>query len=271
MRKFLRNTVFVTFGCTLFVVSDSVCAVLPGVQFGGGLSATSGLNGFVGYANKKHNSFWWKRLGLRLDFASTRPIRSAIQSGIDKFLEDEDIEIGDELSITDVTLKSQHVGAMIDFYPFGNTWFLGGWRLSGGYYFGKFDVSAKLTSQELPDGEFEFELGDERFKYTGGTMNATSHADWKFSGPYVGTGFDLGLFYGFKIYFDAGVVFTSRVAELRLDTPTTNLSQWNGSGWVPVDVNELEDAKKQTLQDAQDELDKIKFFPVVKVGFMYRF
>ena len=38
-----------------------------GLQLGVGVSATSGLNGFVGYANKNFDSFWWKRLGFRLD------------------------------------------------------------------------------------------------------------------------------------------------------------------------------------------------------------
>ena len=55
-----------------------------GLQLGVGVSATSGLNGFVGYANKNFDSFWLKRLGLRLNFATTAPLKSAIDSGVDE-------------------------------------------------------------------------------------------------------------------------------------------------------------------------------------------
>ena len=51
---------------------------LHGVQIGAGLSATSGLNGFIGYVNKDFDSFWAKRFGLRFDFATTKPVKSLI-------------------------------------------------------------------------------------------------------------------------------------------------------------------------------------------------
>ena len=95
--------------------------------------------------------------------------------------------------------------------------------------------------------------------------------DWEYRGPYVGTGFDIGLFAGFKIYVDAGVVFTNRAAELSLSVPTDNLKQWNGSNWVAVNLPELDQVIDDTLADAQSELDDFKFYPMVKMGFMYRF
>lgn len=245
-----------------------------GMQMGVGLSATSGLNGFVGYANKNFDSFWWKRLGVRFDFATTSPIRSTIDKIVDKYVGDEDIEIGDELRITTPTIKAKHVAAMIDIYPFGNTWFLGGWRLTGGYYMGNIEANSLVTSTALPGGEFEFELGGNQYKYVG-AMQGKAKVDWKYSGPYAGTGFDLGLFWGIKIYVDAGVVFTSKSAELDLDIPYGGLYQMVGSVWTQVNTPALEAAveaaKRQELADAQKELDKIKFYPMVKVGFMYRF
>lgn len=245
-----------------------------GLQFGIGLSATSGLNGFVGYANKNYDSFWWKRLGFRFDFASTRPIRSRVKSLVNKYVGDDDIEIGDELKISNPTINAKHVAAMIDIYPFGNTWFLGGWRLTGGYYMGNIKANAVITGTETSGEAFEFELGDEEYKYVG-DMRAKAKINWKYSGPYAGTGFDLGLFYGLKIFLDAGVVFTSKAAELKLDVPTDGLYHKNGSIWEPVTSSELEaeleNAKKKELKDAQKEIDKVKFYPMVKVGFMYRF
>lgn len=247
-----------------------------GLQLGVGLSATSGLNGFIGYANKNFDSFWWKRLGVRFDFAATKPIRSQVNSVVDKYIGDEDIEIGDELKISTPKLKAKHVAAMIDIYPFGNTWFLGGWRLTGGYYMGNIEADSLITSTATPGDEFEFEIGGNQYKYVG-AMQGHAKINWKYSGPYAGTGFDLGLFYGIKIFVDAGVVFTSKAAELKLDVPTDGLYQSNdgGANWFQVNTPELEEAletaKRKELDDAQKEINKIKYYPIVKVGFMYRF
>lgn len=246
---------------------------LTGFQLGAGVSASSGLNAFVGYNNKSFDSFWWKRLGLRLDFGGTSMIKSKLNSQINKELGQDGREIGDYLRVKDVDLKANHFGAMIDFYPFGDTWFFGGWRLSGGYYAGKLNINAALTGKvdSLPDSEFAFELDGIKYKYSGNTMNGRANVDWKYSGPYVGTGFDIGLFAGLKIYMDAGVVFTNKTAQLGLDVPTDNLQQWDGTTWTTVNVAELETAKANALADGQKELDKIKYYPMVKLGFMYRF
>ena len=192
--------------------AESVNSLPTGIELGLGLSATSGLNGFVGYANKNFESFWWKRLGFRADFASTKMIKKPIDSLIDKYMGD-GLEVGDNLTITDGTIESRHFAALVDFYPFGDTWFLGGWRLTGGYVFGKATIDAMLTGKDDRLSEFagrEFQLGDTMYRYNGGDVHATAKADWKYKGPYAGTGFDFGLFSGFKIFLDAGVVFTNK-------------------------------------------------------------
>ena len=79
------------------------------------------------------------------------------------------------------------------------------------------------------------------------------------------------MFSGFKIYVDAGVVFTNRAAQLSLDVPTDNLKQWNGTSWDTVNVPELDTVIQETLSDAQSELDDYEFYPMIKMGFMYRF
>ena len=252
-----------------------------GMELGVGISATSGMNAFIGYNNKKFDSFWWKRLGIRFDFASTNPVKSFINKNIDRYIGEDGIEINDEISIVDASIKSQHMAALVDIYPFGDTWFLGGWRLTGGYMFGKMDVSADLkgTVDGLPTGTIEFEFDGTKYRYLGNDVYGTAKADWKFHGPYAGTGFDIGLFAGFKIYMDMGVVFTNKAAELDLEVDVNNLQYDNGGGWsnfagdpnynnLVTDFNARKDAE---LQDAQDELDKYKFFPIVKLGFMYRF
>ncbi len=244
-----------------------------GLQFGVGASALSGLNGFVGYANKNFDSFWAKRFGVRFDFATTQPIESAINKAIDSAMGDDGIEIGDGLAITDGEIDATHYAALIDFYPFGNTWFLGGWRVSAGYAFGDMQMKAAVAGSisQMDAGRWEFELSGQKYAYTGNSVHGSANLDWDYRGPYLGTGFDIGLFGGIKLYLDAGVVFTNKAAELALDIPTDNLQHWNGSEWVAVDVPELESVIDKTLQDAQSELDDFKFYPMVKVGFMYRF
>lgn len=249
-----------------------------GMQIGAGVSATSGLNGFIGYANKDFESFWWKRLGVRFDFATTSPVKSAINSAVDSALGD-GVDIGDELSINSGELAAKHMGLLVDFYPFGNTWFAGGWRLTGGYVKGSMKVSAGLTGEisSLPGEGFEFEFGDNIYRYAGNSLKGTAGLDWKYSGPYLGTGFDLGIFRGFKIYMDAGVVFTSKTASVGIDIPFDGLtvSHDNGKSWESINdadyKDELERIKADTLADANDALNDIKFYPMIKLGFMYRF
>ncbi|MBP3545022.1 MAG: hypothetical protein J6J82_01785 [Alphaproteobacteria bacterium] len=254
------------------VAEHKKSSFLHGVQIGVGVSGTSGLNGFIGYANKDFNSFWAKRFGVRFDFGTTSPIKSNINDLLNDVLGDE-IEIGDNLTISDVDIDAHHYAALVDFYPFGDTWFFGGWRLTGGYYMGELQATAHVagTVNELDGGSYEFELGGHQFKYVGNAVHGTAQFDWDYRGPYLGTGFDLGLFAGFKIYMDAGVVFTNKSAQLDLDIPFNNLYM----DGTPVDNDAIKETVNgvidETLADAQSELDDLKFYPIVKVGFMYRF
>ncbi len=252
--------------------SESKGSFLDGVQLGVGVSGTGGLNGFVGYANKKADSFWGKRFGVRFDFATTQPIEKELNDAIDSIMGDEGIDVGDNLAISHAKMDAKHYAALVDFYPFGNTWFLGGWRLTGGYAFGNMKLGADIAGTfDGAADRYEFELAGNKYAYVGNTAHGTANMDWKYHGPYLGTGFDFGLLAGLKIFVDAGVVFTNRAAELSLDVPTDNLQQFNGTTWDPVDVPELDTAIQETLSDAQDTLDDFKFYPMVKVGLMYRF
>ncbi|MBR4891957.1 MAG: hypothetical protein IKZ34_02120 [Alphaproteobacteria bacterium] len=260
------------------VAKKSKSSFLHGLQIGAGVSATSGLNGFVGYVNKDFNSFWAKRFGVRFDFGTTSPVKTVLNDTLNDVLGDDGVELGDYLSISDVDLKAHHYAAMLDFYPFGNTWFLGGWRLTGGYYMGELQATANVSGviNEMDGGSYEFELGGRQFKYVGSSVHGTAKLDWEYRGPYVGTGFDFGLLAGFKIYVDAGVVFTNKAAQLSLDVPFENLKMLESGTWETVQGDTtlegiVDGVVADTLADAQSELDDLKFYPMVKVGFMYRF
>ena len=139
---------------------------------------------------------------------------------------------------------------------------------------GNMNIDAELagTFDGLPAGEYGFELGGTQFKYVGNSVHGSAELDWDYRGPYVGTGFDLGLFAGFKIYLDAGVVFTNKAAELSLNVPVDNLYKLEGGTWTSVgSIDELKPIIDKALADAQSELDDFKLYPMVKLGFMYRF
>lgn len=164
-----------------------------GAQLGLGVSVTSGINGFIGYANKNFDSFWWKRLGVRLDFATTAPIESSINATINTAVDDNQ-DVGDSVAIKSVDVTAHHVGLLVDFYPFGNTWFLGGWRLTGGYMMGKFGIGADLsgTINDAPSEPVSFELNGSDYHYLGNTITGRATGTWKYSGPYMGTGLAVG-------------------------------------------------------------------------------
>lgn len=249
-----------------------------GLQLGLGISPTSGLNAFVGYNNKNFDSFWAKRFGVRLDFATYSPIKNKLNSEINEAIGEDGIKIDDNLKVNNAYINAKHIGALVDFYPFGNTWFLGGWRISGGYMIGNLDLSADIHGTKTID-KIEFELDNKKYYYSGNEMHGKAGVNWKYSGPYLGTGFDLGLLWGIKIYMDAGVVFTSSNATVDLNVPLDGLTDANGIQItkdspipeVQAAYATFEQAKAKTLDDAQRELDKTDFYPIVKLGFMYRF
>lgn len=253
-----------------------------GLQLGIGVSPTSGLNGFVGYNNKNFESFWWKRFGVRFDFATYSPIKSRLNKRINDYMGDDGIEIDDNLKLNNAKIDAKHIGAIVDFYPFGDTWFLGGLRVSGGYMNGSMDLKADIHGTKKI-GTIEFELGGRKYSYDGNEMKGTASVNWKYNGPYLGGGFDLGIFRGFKLYLDAGVVFTDNHAKIDLDVPLDNLKDITVPGNV-VDIianssnpiiqdayDQYVQAKEDALKDAQKELDKVDYYPIIKFGFMYRF
>ena len=202
------------------------------------------INGFVGYVNKDHRSFWKKRIGYRADFAFASPFElSGAASGADLILtgrvfgfkkaqtigdlmdfDDFEDDNGDPVDInTDgingiFAMKNQYLGGLVDFYPFGNAWFAGGLRLSGGYYFGSADIKLHATVPNyFPNDDgyaylaMEANGGQDVFVRARMTENTRVGGSlrWNYRGPYAGIGWDIGIWRGFKFYTDMGVVFAN--------------------------------------------------------------
>jgi hypothetical protein len=256
-----------------------------GLQIGAGVPLMlpmTGYNFFVGYVNKNSSSFFGKRIGGRLDFQipSAMTAKATFKNGgIDSYkvntkfdvlflsqsidfdmdhvmIDSDDNPVTQDTAVdlvgtnAKISLKNQNIGAILDFYPFGDTWFLGGIRLSGGYYIG--DMEAKLSATVpniLPDSTgMSYDVGSGNLLYS--RLKAGSKISgkmkWSYSGPYAGLGFDLGVIKGFKFYMDAGVVFTDapRLKDEDFVLPTNQIElcyKANGSvtacDWVPLDID----------------------------------
>lgn len=248
--------------------------LLEGFQLGVGIGVLGGANAHLGYRIPRRDyNFWKNRFGFRIDYNSWKPLKSTIES----YLEDNPIELDDNKFKG--MISGTNYGALIDFYPFGNTWFLGNFRISGGYYTGDFAMDAYMTRTATSE---EFEMSGFKYKANGeATLNAAVDADVK--GPYAGLGFDFQILLGLKLYFDAGVVFIDN-PKVRTDingqgtlTVTEPAILGGHTHTVSVDAKTDENIRRlleDTKKEYEDELDIItdsKIFPMVKVGLMLRF
>jgi len=267
MKKSLLPIFLILLSLVNSVFADSV---LKGIQFGAGISGTTGINSFVGYSNKDSDSFLLKRLGFRLDFAKMPDTDINIDV---KFSDN----LGDIVKIGNSKVSSHHFGGFVDIYPFGNIWFLGGLKLTTGYLSGNFNSSSVLKNSNNTSIQ-EFVIDGNKYKYDTSDIFGKAQINWNFSGLYLGGGFDLGLFYGLKIFFDLGTVLVNSSPILDLDIPINGSLKYFDNGtntWVSVNtpplISILNNSKNKTIRKSNESLQKFKAFPVVKIGLMYRF
>jgi len=252
----------------------------------------TGYNGFVGYMNKQARSWWGRRIGARLNFEIPSALSAKAKfsdagdgksdldlsmdllfitrrfnsvATLDPIVVDfdgVDYELDLNGSSAVIALKNQNIGAMIDFYPFGNTWFLGGIRLTGGYYVGRAELQMNADlATDLPNADgFIYEatpLTSIHAKIPAG-QRVGGRLNWRYRGPYLGAGFDLGLFRGLKIYMDAGVVFTNspkmRYNDLFIPERAIQACIAGGGScdWITVDIMDPNGTRDRLLAQVVD-------------------
>ena len=255
--------------------------LLEGFQLGVGIGILGGANAQLGYRIPQRNyNFWKNRFGFRVDYNSWKPLKKRIE----EYMEDNPIELdGTNFS---AMFDGTNYGLLVDFYPFGNTWALGNFRISGGYYTGDFKIDAVYFKMGSLD---KIEMGG--LVYAGDAealLHTRLNADVK--GPYAGVGFDFALLFGLKFYFDAGVVFTNHPkidtdielvdGEIKIFNKGDNVNTATPLG--TVDMNNFANNSHITrlLNDTKKEFedsDEVKLvtdaniFPMVKLGLMLRF
>ena len=240
-----------------------------GVQLGVGVSGITGFNVNAGFYNSGLESVFFRRLGVRVDFADSGALKSAIDSAIDSAMRD-GVSVGDGVKIDNGKLDAWHASLLLDYYPFS-----GVWRLTGGYTWGAADLSADIYGKiaDAPNEHFYFNLAGDYYYYNGNNFGGSVGIDWNFRGPYVGTGFDVDLFCGFGLFFDVGVVFTNRPAKLSINIPHEQLYMYNRETgtWSPIVIPKLDSNVAQATRDGNKKLADFKLFPMIKVGFVYHF
>ncbi len=165
-----------------------------------------GFNSQIGYRFFDSKNYYKSLIGARLDFnfyggnniaSWGRPVKISDINDVG-FYYFKDSSTGEKVSRNDEHIKSFLYGAILDFYPFGNSFRLSGLRLSSGYYLGGIDY--KITNT----------LTEENRRIYGGIVKGemmTSN-DFKLDteGFYFGVGADVEIFYGWKMIVDIGMV-----------------------------------------------------------------
>ena len=263
--KYIRYFVL----CTVCVPKLLYANFADGISVGIGASVTSGLNAAVGYYNPASDNRWLRHIGVRADFASTDPLKSAIDSAIDSIMRD-GIDVGDGVRIDKGALDAWHGAVVVDYHPFS-----GAWRLSGGYAWGAMNLDSDIFGEieSAPSQRFYFYLAGDHYYYNGNNFSGSAAIDWNYHGPYFGTGWDWRLGCGFYLFTDFGVVLTNQPGRLVLDIPHEQLYIYDTQSqtWSPVTIPQLDADVARATADANRKLSDIRIYPVVKVGFTYRF
>lgn len=259
------------------IVTSAGAADYSGLQFGVGVPIlawpASSINWFVGYANKEHPSFWGKRFGFRADFATplTQESRAHVYdennihvdikvAGISRGISfknafDPVVLYGTELDLSGVNarvgINDRRFGGLVDFYPFGNTSVVGGFRFSGGYYIGQMNLDVRARNPDnLPQNGVVIDIpgGDSvRTRLQAGSM-VRGRMNWRYSGPYGGIGWDIGVYRGFKFFFDAGVISTyaPKLYDRNVEIPYNKIQACFDVGnagscnsWVNLDIDDI--------------------------------
>ena len=183
--------------------------------------------------------------GLEIERSFTDTI--SIRAGINYFDYDYD---GTEDDIDyDFELQLMTFSVFLDWHPFK-----GSFRLTGGVMYNGNELDAKAKSATT------FDIGDNT--YPGNQVGTlTGEIDFNDFAPYVGLGWNTAFgkdgHWGFT--FELGVMFQG--------SPTANLS---ATGPIASDPGFQADLAKEE-NNLQDDLDNFEYYPVISIGFNYRF
>ncbi|WP_445193316.1 hypothetical protein ACT009_05335 [Sphingomonas sp. Tas61C01] len=149
-------------------------------------------------------------------------------------------------------LKLKSFGAMVDVFPFG-----GAFRISGGARINRNRVNVSATPSADSTGTVT--VGDEEFTAAQvGTL--TGRATVKKFAPALTLGWAGKNRPGFFFMAEGGVLFqgAARLRDFRASGSASTSAQFNA-------------ALERERRDLQDDVDKVKVYPILQIGIGYRF
>lgn len=187
-------------------------------------------------------------LGYNLGYKFSVTKSLGLRVGVNTFKYSDKIKQGDVEYKGDLKLNSVELTA--DWHPFGN-----GFALTGGVLVNdnKFTGDARPTLPgQLKVGDRVFSGADPRARVVGKLGDGVT--------PYVGLGYTLNPVAAKGLRFNVGLGVVMQDPEVKLTVSGVN-----------DPTGRLEDERLKAERDLQKELDDLKTYPVVTVGFSYAF
>lgn len=152
----------------------------------------------------------------------------------------------------DADLKFANAGVLVDYFPFESV----GFHLSAGAYYN----ANKIEAQGVPNGTYTID-GKDYAASDIGSLDAKLDFD-KFA-PYVGLGWgNDSRSEGFGFSLDLGML----VGKTHTDLTATRGSTADDTTWA-----EIQDSVAAEKEKLDDDLDRLKVYPVIMVGITYTF
>ena len=140
--------------------------------------------------------------------------------------------------------------AAFDVHPFAN-----GFRISGGAYFGDRSIDLEARPSE------PVEIGDQVFTPDEVGL-LTGISEWNSAAPFIGIGFNNG-FNALKRFG-----FQATLGAMYIGAPDVSLEATDGLlSDNPIFLDELAEEEERLSED----LDDIRFYPILNIGFTVRF
>ena len=255
-----KSALLTIMAITTSLYSGNVYSNDGGYQVGVGIGALQGISIHAGY-RFSDSDFLSNKFGTRIEY-------STLSFTLDK-------EEKKNKPSFEFFAKGRQVGALFDFYPFAGTWVIGAFRFSTGYYAGKFEMGDRKSEDFGAGKTVELNKKDYVLK---GRVNLEAKLKSKATGPYLGTGFDMGLFYGLKFFVDAGIVFTEK-PKVSVSLSGNGSIEWNDGGLQtanlsnPADIVKINKVADDMAKNYEDNFKKLykPYYPIVKLGLLYRF
>ena len=154
---------------------------------------------------------------------------------------------------TTTDLKLFTAGVLLDYYPFDDS----GFRLSGGVYYNGNKVTThtgKITGDVTLNGN----------TYNNSTIDSIDGTlSFNTINPYIGVGYSNEITDGLSLVYDAGFMYHGK--------PQFASTVHYASGVSTATKANVESDKKKYVDDVNSKISKLQVYPVVMIGFAYRF